>query len=457
MNESKTVEFKREYTDEIKYAVVAFANTDGGKIFIGIDDDGNAVGVGNPDETLLRATNMMRDAVSPDVALFTDGAVEEIDGKKIVVLTVRRGTARPYYLKSKGIRPEGVYVRHGAASVPASGTVILDMIKEASGDSFETARSLNQQLTFGKAEEVFSKKGVEFGDAQKRTLGLIGADGMFSNLGLLLSEQCFPSAKIAVFDGSKKTVFRDRRELTGSLLAQLEDALAYLDRFNATRAEFSGFYRVDTRDYPEEAIREALFNAFVHRDYSVPAPTLISIFDDRIEIVSVGGLQRGVSLDDISLGVSVRRNQRLADVFYRLKLIEAYGTGILKINEGYAEFSVKPKIEISEHAFKITLPNVNFAKTGGGNASSAGTPAATMTAAETSAPFYGNAGGSRAISRERLIVELLRSKGTIVRKDVETALNVSQASAILILRELLRKGVLVKVGAGKHSCYRLPE
>lgn len=455
MQEGKNIEFKREFTDAVRYAVVAFANTDGGKIFIGVDDDGNAVGTADADATMLRAANLVRDAVRPDLTLFTDCACEVVDGKNVVVLTVRRGTARPYYLSGKGIRPEGVYVRHGAASVPASEAAILDMIKETSGDCFEEERSIEQRLTFAKAEEVFSKKGVEFGDAQKRTLGLVGADGMFSNLGMLLSEQCFPAAKIAVFDGSRKTVFRDRRELSGSLLGQLETALEYLDRENATRAEIKGFYRVDTRDYPEEALREALFNAFVHRDYSVPAPILISVFDDRIEIVSFGGLPTGTTLDDVKLGVSVLRNRRLANVFYRLKLIEAYGTGILKINESYADQPLKPKIEASPHAFKITLPNVNFPKSHGGNA----VAPASAVREEDAAP-YGRAdlggGNARSLARERLLLGLLRERGSLVRKDVESTLGVSQASAILILREMLRKGLLVKDGAGKHSRYLLP-
>ena len=158
MVESKIVEFKREYLDDIKYTVIAFANTEGGKLYIGVNDDGSVCGVQNVDDTLLRLTNMIRDVVRPDVTMFTDCSTEEIEGKTVVVLTVQRGTARPYYLHAKGVRPEGVYVRQGASSVPASETAILNMIKETSGDCYEDARSLNQQLTFEKAEDYFAKK-----------------------------------------------------------------------------------------------------------------------------------------------------------------------------------------------------------------------------------------------------------------------------------------------------------
>lgn len=442
MIENKTTEFKREYLDDIKYAVIAFANTDGGKLYIGINDDGSILGVENTDDTILRLTNMIRDVVRPDVTMFVDCGIEVIDGKNVVVLTVQRGTARPYYLHSKGVRPEGVYVRQGASSVPASETAILNMIKETSGDCYEDARSLNQQLTFDKTAAYFKKKKVEFGEAQKRTLNIISPDGTYSNLGMLLSDQCIHTIKMAVFDGSKKSIFRDRQELTGSLLEQLEEAYSYIDKLNRTRAEFEGLDRIDKRDYPPEALREALLNAIVHRDYSISGSTLISIFDDRIEIVTIGGLVRGISFDDIMLGVSVLRNQHLANVFYRLRLIEAYGTGMLKINECYDNFEIKPKIEASNNAFKIILPNTNYR----GESTFVPGPQNTAPKKVTSKEM-----------RDEIIISMFETQETITRKDIETALNVSQSTAILIVRELVESGVLVKEGNGKYSCYRLGE
>lgn len=437
MTESKTIEFKREYTDDLKYAVVAFANTDGGTIYIGRNDDGSTYGVEDTDKTMLRITNMVRDTIRPDVTMFFDCAVRSMDGKEVIVLTIQRGTARPYYLAGKGVRPEGVYVRQGASSVPASETQILHMIRETSGDCYEAARSLNQQLTFDAASAWFSKRNLEFGDTQKRTLQMIGQDGTYTNLGMLLSDQCVHTIKLAVFDGSKKTVFRDRRELTGSLLAQSDEAYRYIDGFNRIHAEIMGMDRIDRRDYPPEAVREALLNAVVHREYSISSPTLISIFDDRIEIVTVGGLVRGISFDDIMLGVSVLRNPRLANVYYRLRLIEAYGTGMLKINECYAEYDCKPKFEVSDNAFKLTLPNVNYhvPKT----VSKRKTPARVK----------------RADDRTELVLALFEKQETITRKDIEAALGVSQATAVLVLRNLVAKGLVAKEGSGKNTCYYL--
>ena len=430
MIENKTTEFKREYIDDIKYTVVAFANTEGGKIYIGMSDDGSVYGVENTDATILRITNMIRDSIRPDVTMFTECGVEDIEGMPVVVLTVQRGTAR---------RPEGVYVRQNASSVPASETAILNMIKETSGDRYEDARSINQQLTFVKAENYFAKHNLPFGDQQKRTLNIIGSDGTYTNLGMLLSDQCIHTIKLAVFDGSKKSVFRDRKELSGSLLTQLEDAYSYIDQFNHTRAEFEGLNRIDKRDYPSEALREALLNAITHRDYSFSGSTLISIFDDRIEFVTIGGLVRGLTFDDIMLGVSALRNQNLANVFYRLKLIEAYGTGILKINESYAECAVKPQFEVTDNAFKITLPNINYV----GERKDVTTTAPSKVTDKA--------------ERQEILLRLAEKQGYIVRKDVEAELKVSQATAILILRDMVEKGLLIKEGSGKQQKYRIAE
>ena len=439
MIENKTTEFKREYIDDIKNTVVAFANTDGGKIYIGINDDGSVKGVEDTDGTMLRVANMIRDVVRPDVTMFTEYAVEAIEDKPVVVITVQRGTARPYYLAGKGIRPEGVYVRQGPSSVPASETAILNMIKETSGDSYEDARSINQQLTFEKAEDYFAKRNMPFGEQQKRTLNIIGSDGTYTNLGLLLSDQCVHTIKLAVFEGSKKSVFRDRKELGGSLLTQLEDAYAYIDQFNHTRAEFEGLDRIDKRDYPGEALREALLNALTHRDYGFSGSTLISIFDDRIEFVTIGGLVRGLTFDDIMLGVSALRNQHLANVFYRLKLIEAYGTGILKINESYSDCAVKPQFEVTDNAFKITLPNINYV--GERKDTTATAPIKVTDKSD----------------RQEILLQLAEKQGYIVRKDVENELRVSQATAILILREMVEKGLLVKERSGKQMKYYIAE
>ena len=194
--ENKTTEFKRKYVDDIKNTIIAFANCDGGTLYIGVDDDGTVCGVDDIDDTMLRVTNAIRDAVRPDITMFVECHNDVINQKPVVCVTVQRGTARPYYLQRKGIRPEGVYVRQGASTVPATDASIISMIKETSGDSYEAARSLNQQLTFHKAADFFKKRKIEFGKSQMRTLHMIGEDNTYTNLAFLLSEQCTHMIKL---------------------------------------------------------------------------------------------------------------------------------------------------------------------------------------------------------------------------------------------------------------------
>lgn len=187
------------------------------------------------------------------------------------------------------MKPSGVYVRNGAASEPSTDTAIRKMIKETDGDSFETARSLVQKLTFVFAQEEFKRYKAEWGNQQMKTLGIVSVDGIYTNVGLLLSEQCPYSIKVAVFQGIEQAEFKDRREFGGSLFQQMEEAYSYIDLHNRISSTFDKLRRLDRRDYPESALREALLNCLVHRDYSYNASTLISIYDDRIEFVSIGG------------------------------------------------------------------------------------------------------------------------------------------------------------------------
>lgn len=445
--EGDTIEYKSRYTDAIKFTVVAFANTVGGTLYIGANNDGTICGVNDPDATMLQVTNLLRDAIRPDVTLFVYPEIRKIDGKYVVVINVQSGTSKPYYLHGKGIRPQGVYIRKGSSSVPASESAILEMIKESSGESYEKAVSINQELSFEQAEKFFYGKNVEFGVQQKRTLSIFNQDGIYTNLGLIVSDQNPHTTKIAIFDGDTKTIFRDRRELTGSIFEQLQDALEYLERYNKIRAEFEGYYRKDIRDYPLEAVRKAVLNAMIHRDYGIPGPILISLFDDRLELLNVGGLVSTLTYDDIILGVSVPRNPGLANIFYRLGLIEAYGTGILKINQCYSDITIKPRIEISDHAFKVTLPNVNHIYV---------TTSEIYSQPDMISDQTGEYNKKQAVlnAREQIVLELLESKTAISRKEVDAALQVSQPISTAVLKDMIQKGVVEVEGKGRSTRYK---
>lgn len=428
--ESIHLELKKEYVKDILKTVIAFANTSGGKIYIGIDDDGKVLGVQKLDTDILKLSNSIRYSIKPDITLFTSILVEKIDGKDVIVVDVQKGASSPYYLTDKGIRPSGVYVRQGASSVPATDSAILKMIRDTDGDNFEELRSLNQNLDFDFLKKEFEDANIKLEHSQMRTFNIIDEDGLYTNLGLLLSEQCPHTIKTAVFEGSTKEIFKDRFEFSGSLLKQMKDVYSFLNRYNRTNSEITGLKRTDTREYPEIALREALLNSIVHKEYSYSSSTLISVFDDKIEIVTIGGLTKGLSEDDIMLGVSILRNRNLANIFYRLKLIEAYGTGIPKIIESYNEYNVKPKIEISSNAFKITLPNTLKEKS--------------ISKLEKNLS-----------DKEYLIVNMLKENEYIKRTDIEKNLSISSSMAIKLLRNMVDNSIIEKLGKGKNVIYRL--
>ncbi|SKB39628.1 ATP-dependent DNA helicase RecG [Acetoanaerobium noterae] len=428
--ESIHLELKKEYVKDILKTVIAFANTSGGKIYIGIDDDGKVLGVQKLDTDILKLSNSIRDSIKPDITLFTSILVEKIDSNDVIVVDVQKGASSPYYLIDKGIRPSGVYVRQGASSVPATDAAILKMIRDTDGDNFEELRSLNQNLDFDFLKKEFEDANIKLEHSQMRTFNIIDEDGLYTNLGLLLSEQCPHTIKTAVFEGSTKEIFKDRFEFSGSLLKQMKDVYSFLNRYNRTNSEITGLKRTDTREYPEIAIREALLNSIVHKEYSYSSSTLISVFDDKIEIVTIGGLTKGLSEDDIMLGVSILRNRNLANIFYRLKLIEAYGTGIPKIIESYNEYNVKPKIEISSNAFKITLPNTLKEKS--------------ISKLEKNLS-----------DKEYLIVNMLKENEYIKRTDIEKNLSISSSMAIKLLRNMVDNSIIEKLGKGKNVIYRL--
>lgn len=311
------------------------------------------------------------------------------------------------------------------------------------GINFEDMQSLNQNLTFESTAKEFNLRNVEFGQPQMKTLKLIDKDGLYSNLALLLSDQCSHTIKVAVFQGTDQLIFRDRREFSGSLMKQMNEVYDFIDFRNQTRSTIEGLVRIDVRDYPEVAVREALLNLLVHRDYSFSASALISIYEDRIEFVSVGGLMPGIDLDDVMAGISICRNQTLANVFYRLHLIEAYGTGMGKIMKAYENEESKPSIETTRNTFKIILPNIN-AKHETKKPSIHHEYQLVDSVRETAAD------GGRA-----QVLDYIQKKGSITRTEAENILKTSSSTASRIIRGMVDEGILMPHGKARSTEYTL--
>lgn len=488
--ENMDVEFKE--LDRIKKTlpasvpkeVEAFANTEGGELYIGIRNDGSVAGVDAPDDVMTKLSNTIRDTILPDVMPFVQIRTIEMEGKYVVKVSVSVGTERPYYLAKEGLKPRGVHVRRGSACIPVNEAGIRSMIMETSGKSYEECRSFNQELTFETMEHEMKIRNLEFGPVQLGTLKMIGSDGLYTNLALLLSDQCPPTIKVAIFQGKDNAVFRDRKEFTGSLLKQLNEAYQFLDFYNKTEARFQGLLRSDLRDYPEDAVREALLNSIIHRDYLFSGSTIINMSDDRLEFISLGGLLMGLSMEAIFMGISQSRNPNLAAVFYRMRLVESYGTGVRKIKRLYNDCSEKPVFRTAEGAFTVTLPNRNEVarseilrnKVKGysvinhenkGDVTNLSGRKENMEYVtdipKTEKVQDGTANISKAkkvkadeisiLNAKERIYQLAVEQGSVTRKDVENVLGFKTTKAFRILKEMCTSGILNQHNQGKLTYY----
>ena len=438
--ETEEIEFKSCITGDLYKEVIAFANTNGGVIYVGIDDEGNVVGLDNVDEEYTRITNGIRDAIMPDVTMFVRFTLQE---NKVVRIAVSEGSNKPYYLKAKGLKPSGVYVRQGSSSVPASPDQIRRMIKDSDGDVFEEMRSMNQDLAFDSAEKTFAKYGVAFGLDKYRTLGIV-RNGLYTNLGLILSDQCLHTVKVAVFGDDAKTIFKDNKEFGGSVFEQLEGAFDYLMLCNRTVSEIKGLERVEKQDYPEAALREALLNALVHRDYSFSGSIIVNVNEKEIEFISLGGLLPGLSPDDIRSGISQPRNKALAEVFHRLRLIESYGTGIRRIFGLYSECPLQPRIEVTPNTFKIVLPNMNVASS-----------VVYDSSVSANNPFVSERPAPYTTGQMQRIVDFINEKGKITDPEIEALLGLKKTRAFTIAKRMRDMGLIEAVGRGDGKVYVL--
>ena len=437
MKENQVTEFKRQYVDDIKKEVVAFANAEGGSLFIGIDDTGVPVGVDDPDETMTKASNSLRDGIKPDLMPFIHLQMLQMDGKDIIRIDVEEGSDKPYYLRDKGLKPAGVYIRKGTAKQPVSEEGIRKLIIETGSLSYETARSMRQDLTFETFTAEMAKRNIPLGSPQMKTLGLIGNNGLYTNLGALLSDQCSYSTKVAIFQGMDKTRFKARQEFSGSILKQLNDVYEYLCVHDDISSTIEGLIRQDQYKFPLAAVREALLNSLCHRDYAFSGPNIINIYDDRMEFISLGGLLPGLSLEAIFLGISQSRNPHLANVLYRMKLIESYGTGIAKIKNTYAHAQAVPQFNTAEGAFRVILPAI--------------VDKAVPTLAKESAAFS----YTQTDTQQEAILRYIRERGSITRRQAEAVLNTKATRAYTVLKDLVEQRKIIPRGSGRTTVYIL--
>ena len=430
--EDEYCELKSILTKEIKKEIIAFANSNGGKIYIGISDDGRIIGIEDTDNVLQALTGMINEGIKPSLIEYTQIKIEQYDKKDVIVIEIQSAPNKPYYLADKGLKPSGVYLRHGSTSIQASDEIIKKMIFEHTGLRFEEMISKNQNLTFEYLEKKFKDNNLNFDKNKYKILNIINEENVYTNLGLLLSDQCSYTIKCALFNGTNKIEFRDRKEFTGSILKQVDDIFGYFELFNKISGKIIGLKRLDTKDYPDYSLREALLNAVIHRSYYFNSSIFVTLYDNKFEIVSMGGLIDGITIKEIFKGISSSRNPNLANIFYRLGYVESFGTGIGRIMDSYEQFSKKPIFDTTENTFSIVLPNMNYRE-------------------NTIKSNY----VTPIISQEDLIINYLKEYNKINRNETEKLLSISKTRAYEILNKLLENNIIRKENTGKNTYYVL--
>lgn len=351
MRETRDLEFKEAVSNSFLKTVSAFANYSGGRILFGVDDDGVVAGLPKPRQACLDIENKINDSIAPQPSYSL--AINEADST--VELCVDPGVAKPYLYRAKA------YKRNDSATIEVDNLELSRLLLEGRNMSFEELPASEQSLSFDYMKsKIEVKLGLsEFSDDTLKTLGLQDASGIYNNAAAILADSNdFPGIDVAVF-GESISIIRQR--LTSErqcVLKELDEVIGLFESVYCFE-EVEGVERRRHELIPLTAFREAVANALVHRAWDRPAPIRVAMFDDRVEVSSPGGLPAGLSVEEYLNGmVSVRRNRITADVFLRLGLIEAFGTGILRIKDTYSQSFTKPQFKVSDNVVMVVLPVV---------------------------------------------------------------------------------------------------
>jgi ATP-dependent DNA helicase RecG len=349
MKESRQLEFKETISNTFLKTVSAFANYDGGSILFGVNDNGEAVGISDIEQKCLDIENSINDSIKPQ----PEYSMEVINVGKTISLNVRPGVNKPYMYKGKA------YKRNDTSTIEVDQIELKRLILAGENMDYEELPSHDQNLEFSYLEqELISKTGIkQLSKDILKTLNLYSDNNGYNIAAAIVSDKNdLPGIDIAKF-GETISIFQKRKTLEHqSIIRSFYEAVEmYKDYYQYEKVE--GFERKLIETIPEEAFREALANAIIHRVWDINSHIRVSMFDDRVEIVSVGGLPNAVTVESYLSGdLSVLRNPILANIFHRLNLIEKFGTGIRRIKEAYASSQTKPTFEVTENLIKVTLP-----------------------------------------------------------------------------------------------------
>ena len=349
MKESRELELKATITNTFLKTVSAFSNYNTGKIIFGVDDNGKIIGLENIEELCLDLENKINDNISPkpDFRFIKDTK------KNIITLIVEEGLNKPYLYKGKA------YKRNDTSTVEVDKVELNRLTLLGLNQYYEELKARKQDLEFKVLKKELEEKLLlrNFSKDVLKTLNLYDDKNGYNNAAELLADKnTFSGVDIAKFGKSIDEILDRNLFVNISIILQYQKTLEAFNRYYKYE-QILGSERIEKELIPEKAFREVIANALIHRTWDVNSNIRISMYEDKIEVSSPGGLPSGISEKEYLNGqISQLRNPILANIFFRLKYVEMFGTGIRRINESYKKFTVKPNFEIFENSIKITLP-----------------------------------------------------------------------------------------------------
>lgn len=434
--ETRILEFKRQYTKNILKTVSAFANYHDGEIVIGIDDDLNIVGLDDYIYLKLKLENAINDNISPKP--YYEINQMEIEGKTIIVLKVHRGENTPYLYDNKA------YKRMDTSTIAVDTYDYENLILNGRNLGFDELYYDEENLDFNYLSKVLRDK-LKIGMISRdilKTLGLIKNEKYINTAALLSDNNPIDNAGMSLirFDGNSVANIKDRLFLNNiSILEIFDKSIDFYHKHIITSEIINSAYRKTIEQVPIVAYREAVANAIVHRNYSIKAETRIEIYDNRIEIVSPGGLPIGITEEEYIDGrISVSRNKIISDIFFRLGIIERLATGIRRIKEYYKDYNVKPSFLISKNSIKIILPFTNL-----------------IDLQSDRVNERPNEYANNISDNERTLINYIKKNKQINRIEAEKILDLKKTHTIEVLNTLIAKGIIRRIGKGRNTVYIL--
>ena len=351
--ETNRIENKEQLNEDFEQEVIAFLNyKEGGIIYVGINKNGQVVGVEDVDLTQLQIKDRIKNNIQPSTLGLFDVTVETIDNKEVIKVIISSGTEKPYYLRKKGRTPEGCYIRVGSSKERMTERMIDDMYAKRIKNTLKEIDSPRQELTFNQLKIYYEEHGLKLNDNYLQNLDLLTSEGKYNYNAFLLADENNVSIKLVKYVGTNKLELLENLEFGNRcLITATQRILDRLDVENTTYAKIEYFGRKEQEKIDSKALKEAVINAIVHNDYSYGNSPIIELYSDRIEITSAGGLPQELSQEEFLEGVTAPRKKELIRVFKDVDLIENIGSGVLRILDAYDKSCFK----FMEHFLRVSF------------------------------------------------------------------------------------------------------